>query len=143
MTKFLRDYGLTWVGDADESNVTDNVDLAGSVAAQLSRPGSALEEDTGIDVQVMSSRVAELNSLVEGARVQRSGGPNGAIHARFVADESLPLTFFQDGVKLGHCAFQFYRSRAAQQLIQDIMDGYFPYELKKDYPDGVMLKACG
>ena len=21
--------------------------------------------------------------------------------------------------------------------------GYFPYELKKDYPDGVMLKACG
>jgi len=32
----------------------------------------------------MSSRVAELNSLVEGARVQRSGGPNGAIHVAWL-----------------------------------------------------------
>lgn len=147
MTKFLRDYGLTWVGDeppgADDRGAEGAEGAEGgdvSVAAQLSRPNSALAEEL-VDLQVMSSRVAELNGLVEGARVQRSGGPGGAIYARFVAEEILPLTFFQDGVKLGPCAFQFYHSRAAQQLIQDIMDGYFPYELKQDYPDGVMLKV--
>eukprot|EP00438_Fugacium_kawagutii_P013566 Skav234770 [mRNA] locus=scaffold2396:235519:249716:- [translate_table: standard] len=155
MTKFLRDYGgsvrrdggtnsscgLTWVGEEPEPSLAE--DLGGTVAAQLSRPGSgaALTASEVVDVQVLSSRVSELNGLVEGARVQRSahGGPN---YARLVAsDEILPLTFFQDGVKLGPCAFQFYHSRAATQLIQDIMDGYFPYELKQDYPDGVMLKV--
>lgn len=66
--------GLTWVGD--------------SVAQQLSRPEKL------VDVQVLRARVEELNSLVEGARVQRSA-VGGAVHARFVADEMLPLTFFQ------------------------------------------------
>ncbi len=32
----------------------------------------------------MSGRVAELNCLVEGARIQRSGGPNGAIHVAWL-----------------------------------------------------------
>lgn len=139
MTKFLRNYGLTWVGDEPLAAFHDG---GNTVAAQLSRPNSALSAEELVDLQVMSKRVAELNGLVSGARVQRSGGKNGgAIYARLVAEEVLPLTFFQDGVKLGPCSFQFYHSRAAQQLIQDIMDGYFPYELKQDYPDGVMLKV--
>ncbi|CAK8995146.1 unnamed protein product [Durusdinium trenchii] len=144
MTKFLRDYGLTWVGEEDHEDHGDYRSPNGeaTVAGQLSRPSSALEAPEVVDVQAMTARVLELNGLVEGARVQRTKSHPGApVHARFVADETLPLTFFKDGVKLGHCAFQCYNSRGAQQLIQDIMDGYFPYELKKDYPDGVMLKV--
>eukprot|EP00439_Symbiodinium_sp_Y106_P059293 s3155_g8.t1 len=67
--------------------------------------------------------------------------------ARLAADQApLPLSFFQDGVKLGRCNFQPFGSRAAQQLLQAMLlsaeeQRYFPYELKEEYPDGVMLKV--
>jgi hypothetical protein len=67
----------------------------------------------------------------------------GAVHAHLVTDDSLPipLTFFKDGVKLGSFDFQSHDLASAQQLIRDIMDGYFPYALKEDYPDGVAMKV--
>ncbi|CAJ1352972.1 unnamed protein product [Effrenium voratum] len=136
MTKFLQDYGLTWVGE-EEGEKDD------TVAAKLSRPGSS----QGVDTEVMATRVAELNALVrqEGARIVATRGPGGGRQARLVADDTtpLPLSFFKDrdGLKLGGLGFQSFSSRSAQQLLQDILDGYFPYELKKDYPDGVMLKV--
>lgn len=136
MTKFLHDYGLTWVGDKEQEEET--AQLNESLAEKLSRPTSAQ-----VDVQVMCARVEELNALVrqEGAKVV-SNRVGGAIHARLATDQApLPLSFFQDGVKLGRCNFQPFGSRAAQQLLQDILDGYFPYELKEEYPDGVMLKV--
>ncbi|CAE7745364.1 UBXN11 [Symbiodinium microadriaticum] len=113
MTKFLHDYGLTWVGDKEQEEET--AQLNESLAEKLSRPTSAQ-----VDVQVMCARVEELNALVrqEGAKVV-SNRVGGAIHARLATDQApLPLSFFQDGVKLGRCNFQPFGSRAAQQLLQ-------------------------
>ena len=36
--------------------------------------------------------------------------------------------------------FYPYYSRQAQSVLSDILDGYFPYDLKEKYPDGVPLK---
>ena len=38
--------------------------------------------------------------------------------------------------------FQFYPyySKQAQSVLSDILDGYFPFDLKKKYPEGVPLK---
>jgi len=92
----------------------------------------------------MMGRVETLNASVkqEGARIVASR-VGGAVHARLVADDAaqIPLTFFSDGVKLGRCQFEAFNSSTAQQLIRDILDGYFPYALKDDYPDGVTLKV--
>ena len=49
ITSCCRILGLTWVGDADVDDVVP--DMAGSVAAQLSRPGSALEDT--VDMQAV------------------------------------------------------------------------------------------
>jgi hypothetical protein len=37
--------------------------------------------------------------------------------------------------------FRPYSSKEAQSLLSDILDGYFPYDLKKKYPDGVPLRS--
>lgn len=36
--------------------------------------------------------------------------------------------------------FKPYYSKEAQSVLSDILDGYFPYDLKKKYPEGVPLK---
>ncbi|CAK0888710.1 unnamed protein product, partial [Prorocentrum cordatum] len=85
----------------------------------------------------------ELNATVEAAatRVVRER-VGGGVQARLVpgGEEALPLVFFGDGVKLGKEPFRPYGQREAQQLLDDIMDGFFPYALKDDHPGGVVLK---
>lgn len=154
MSKFLQDYGLTWVGDSskNEGSLESSRPQSGASGSQEdeacanpvpeSRPMTATT--FSVDVQVMSSKVEGLNASVkqEGARIVASR-VGGAVHARLVADEDppVPLTFFKDGVKLGRCSFEQYDTSGAQHLIRDILDGFFPYALKDDYPDGVLLKV--
>jgi hypothetical protein len=78
----------------------------------------------------------------ESARIV-SSRVGGAVHARLVPDDApeIPITFFKDGVKLGTHSFLAYNAAPAQQLIQDVMDGYFPFALKDDHPDGVDMKV--
>mmetsp|Transcript_127182 Transcript_127182/g.231083 ORF Transcript_127182/g.231083 Transcript_127182/m.231083 type:complete len:662 (-) Transcript_127182:155-2140(-) len=171
MTKFLADYGLTWVGDAplgdsdaEESIGDDEGDAhedggasegaderndrrgdGSTVAEKLSRPSSSIGlSNLNVNMQVMESRVKSLNAMVEkeGARIV-SSRVGGAVHARLVADDALPLplSFFKDGVKLGAHAFRSYESSGAQQLVRDILDGYFPYALKDEHPDGVAMRV--
>lgn len=39
----------------------------------------------------------------------------------------------------GHQFYPYY-SKQAQSILSDILDGYFPYDLKKKYPEGCPLK---
>lgn len=34
-----------------------------------------------------------------------------------------------------------YSEESALKFIRDILDGYFPYEFKKDYPNGIPFKV--
>lgn len=170
MTQFLADYGLTWVGDGpddqDEEDQTesdggegegetgavesedrqggeqDGRARSGSVAEKLGRP--PVPEGVALDIKVMEARVQSLNAMVEkeSAHIVRSR-VGGMTHARLVADDAqtLPLSFFGDGVKLGSHAFMAYELAPAQQLIRDILDGYFPFALKDHHPDGVAMKV--
>jgi len=174
MTKFLEDYGLTWVGDGC-SDKTDGEDADASGEATtasdlgteiLAKPSGSeghspshsparsssvkvcspqhVMERIHIDIPTLTARVKALNDMVEskGARVV-SSLVGGAVHARLVADDTLPLpiSFFRDGVKLADLPFHVYSSRDAQTIIRDIMDGYFPYALKDAYPDGVAMRV--
>ena len=78
----------------------------------------------------MVLRVESLNATVDVGAVVVSDGAGGV--ARFASASAfcLPLAFFRDGVKLGSADFAAYDTPAAQQLVRDILDGYFPYVLK-------------
>ncbi|NWT29773.1 UBX11 protein, partial [Cardinalis cardinalis] len=88
-----------------------------------------------VDFDLILERIRDLNSLVgEGSsRVEQT-----LRGARLRRAEPLPVTLYRDGIAVGqHGAFRPYQHPAAQQCLQDIMDGYFPSELQPRYPDGV------
>lgn len=50
------------------------------------------------------------------------------------------IFFFKNGLVVKGFPFYPYHSKDAQSVLSDILDGYFPYDLKKKYPEGVPLK---
>jgi len=96
-----------------------------------------------VDVKVLESRVQGLNAALEqelsDVGPRRSPG-NNICQLRSSAPE-FPLTFFRDGLKLADRPFTAYELRPAQDLIRDVLDGYFPRVLKDEHPDGVLLKV--
>ena len=52
----------------------------------------------------------------------------------------VPIFFFANGLMIKGMPFYPYYSKQAQSVLSDILDGYFPYDLKVKYPDGVPLK---
>jgi len=140
MTKFLADYGLTWVGDSS--------DLPASglpcTSEGLGEPAGEAFVASIPDLDVMRSRVSELNLIAarESTRIV-SEQRDGCVRARLVVDAapSLPLTFFLDGLTLGGRALALYESEEAKRIIEDVLDGFFPLCLKREHPEGVRLEV--
>mmetsp|Transcript_16067 Transcript_16067/g.27116 ORF Transcript_16067/g.27116 Transcript_16067/m.27116 type:complete len:92 (-) Transcript_16067:464-739(-) len=58
----------------------------------------------------------------------------------FKAIDPLPVFFFKNGIIIKGWPFYPYYSKQAQSVLSDILDGYFPYDLKKKFPEGVQLE---
>lgn len=54
--------------------------------------------------------------------------------------DEVPIFFFSNGLMIKGFPFYPYYSKQAQTILSDILDGFFPYDLKKEYPEGVPLK---
>lgn len=48
----------------------------------------------------------------------------------------VPITFYKNGFKLFSGPFRQYTAQGSMSFITDLYDGYFPYELKDQYPNG-------
>ncbi|XP_072465554.1 UBX domain-containing protein 11 isoform X9 [Notamacropus eugenii] len=55
--------------------------------------------------------------------------------------EPVPLTLYQNGIIMFNGPFRPFSDVSTQQCIQDILDGFFPSELKKVYPSGVPFQV--
>ncbi|XP_027720650.1 UBX domain-containing protein 11 isoform X6 [Vombatus ursinus] len=55
--------------------------------------------------------------------------------------EPVPLTLYQNGIIMFNGPFRPFSDVSTQQCIQDILDGFFPSELKKIYPSGVPFQV--
>ncbi|KAI8905331.1 hypothetical protein DFJ77DRAFT_211131 [Powellomyces hirtus] len=55
---------------------------------------------------------------------------------RLKAPDALRVTFYRNGFMVASGPFRPYTDRSAQLFMRDLMDGYFPYELKHTFPDG-------
>lgn len=80
----------------------------------------------------------------EGKHKEVKKGQDG-IHRLEVASyhkESKPksIIFYKNGIHLEGFPFFYYGSHDAVSLLADLLDGYFPRQLEKSYPDGVLLK---
>jgi hypothetical protein len=84
----------------------------------------------------LTKRIEELNFIAEKQFVATiQGNMKG-----FKQHQDVPIFFFQNGLMIKGFPFYPYYSKQAQSVLSDILDGYFPFDLKAKYPNGVPLK---
>uniref|UniRef100_A0A8C8R4R4 UBX domain-containing protein 11 n=1 Tax=Pelusios castaneus TaxID=367368 RepID=A0A8C8R4R4_9SAUR len=91
-----------------------------------------------INLDLILENLKDLNVLAgEGvSQIEHTAGG-----ARLRQPESVSLTFYQNGIVMFNGPFRSYKEPSTQQCLQDIMDGYFPSELQKRYPNGVPFQV--
>ena len=89
-----------------------------------------------IDTEVLTKRIEELNFIAEKQKIVK--GKEG-MH-QFQKVQEVLIFFFKNGLIIKGHPYYAYNSKEAQSVLSDILDGYFPFDLKKKYPDGVPLK---
>lgn len=152
MESFLSDYGLVWVGSADEdddeddtSRETDDASLASASApsgvfksAVPAGLPTATEAPASLvpDFDLFMRRVGELNTVVEADRMRMVRDGN---KARFELPPSEPVVMYRNGLMVRSGPFRPFSAPSAQQFVRDVIDGFFPEEFKQRYPDGVPL----
>ena len=149
---FLSGYGIRWknldeldskrligFGDIDEENFNVN-----QLALDMEKNNKKLKFKVNlpkeVDINIIGLRVSELNSVVlkeQGTKEMVSKG-NGVFGLE--AKKPKFLIFYKNGVHLEGFPLFAYGSKDAIGLISDILEGYFPRQLEKSYPEGVLLK---
>ncbi|TNV78966.1 hypothetical protein FGO68_gene9885 [Halteria grandinella] len=135
MKKFLADYGLVWIGkDGSHKPSEDEVAKAKKAAEAPPMASRALPKE--IDTEVLTKRIEELNFIAEKQKIVKN---KQGLH-QFQKTEEVLIFFFKNGLVIKGFPFYAYSSKDAQSVLSDILDGFFPYDLKRKYPDGVPLK---
>lgn len=146
METFLNDYGLVWVGNTDVDEVIDPKEQPEETTENSSDEDTfkdgASEYSTQfkLDMEKIKRNIVELNFLAgEGKAevVHTKGGMR-----RLKEPDAVSLTFYKNGFVLFEGPFRPYNIPSSLPFVKDIMDGYFPYELKERYPNGVPFKLC-
>ena len=136
MEKFLSDYGLKWVGGegGQHQGAFDKQGISEELKFQAPAFRNNLPKE--IDTEVLTRRIEELNFIAEKSFVATiQGNMKG-----FKQHSDVNIFFFQNGLMIQGFPFYPYYSKQAQSVLSDILDGYFPYDLKTKYPNGVPLK---
>jgi len=130
---FLKEYGYNWDEKSGEFNITE---LKGNL--EVKGPVYRNDMPREIDLGVIKLRIDSLNAIAEvDARKLNS---NNGVHSLGIHDP-LMISFYKNGIVIEGFPFHPYHSKEAQAMLSDILDGYFPYDLKAKYPEGVPLKV--
>uniref|UniRef100_A0A8C0LAH8 UBX domain-containing protein 11 n=1 Tax=Canis lupus dingo TaxID=286419 RepID=A0A8C0LAH8_CANLU len=143
MERFLGDYGLQWVGEpADDEDSEDQSDSEDGkrdwmTAKKLWKPGDSLAPPE-VDFDRLLASLKDLSELVVDGDTQVIPMPGGA---RLHVLEPIPLKLYRNGLMMFDGPFRPFRDLSTQRCLRDILDGFFPSELQRLYPDGVPFKV--
>ncbi|TNV79330.1 hypothetical protein FGO68_gene11922 [Halteria grandinella] len=137
MSEFLADYGLTWVGEEDvENQGAFNINQL-EKEMQFNGPSYRNKLPAEIDTEVLTRRIEELNFIAEKQRIVK----NKDGQHLFQKLNEVKINFYKNGLMIdGGFPFYPYHAKEAQSMLSDILDGYFPYDLKTKFPEGVPLR---
>ena len=127
MHQFLADYGLKWVGGEKQK-----LEAEPQSVKQPSQGPEALGFE--LDMQKILAHAKELNGITGQKRLAK--------HGPIRQFETLPevcITFYRDGLLVRNGPARPYAMKESRLLVRDLIDGYFPFEFKQDFPDGVQL----
>lgn len=143
MERFLGDYGLQWVGEpADDEDSEDQSDSEDGkrdwmTAKKLWKPGDSLAPPE-VDFDRLLASLKDLSELVVDGDTQVTPMPGGA---RLRVLEPIPLKLYRNGLMMFDGPFRPFHDPSTQRCLRDILDGFFPSELQRLYPDGVPFKV--
>ena len=157
MHQFLADYGLKWVGDHASSSqqssrqpspasgfnlyggeFKDPPILDGESSASAEPPPNDTKSAASRSVQPLPFDLERLkkNAEILTAHVGFSGiqgeGAKRAIKER----EMVFICVYLDGICVNSGPFRPYGWPLCEAILQDILEGYYPYEFRERYPDG-------
>lgn len=142
MEKFLADYGMRWKVDENSGKEV----LGGNLDKERMQSDSKKAKynypiPSEIDSNAILRRIDELNIIIEkeGGTQEVYKDERGFNRIRKV--DPLPIGFYRNGIALTGFKFFKFGSPEARSILADILEGYFPYQLKRTYPNGVPLKV--
>uniref|UniRef100_A0A2K6GRC6 UBX domain-containing protein 11 n=1 Tax=Propithecus coquereli TaxID=379532 RepID=A0A2K6GRC6_PROCO len=143
MERFLSDYGLQWVGepmdqeDSESKIVSEDGERDWMTAKKFWKPGDSLVPPE-VDFDRLLASLKDLSELVVEGETQVLPVPGGA---RLRALEPIPLKLYRNGIMMFDGPFRPFYDPSTQRCLRDILDGFFPSELQRLYPDGVPFKV--
>jgi len=145
MEEFLADYGMVWVGASESpDNIPEETeeDLAEeekkSVLVQSTWNQEESVNDTAPDYNKIVHNIHELNILAGDGVGMVERGPDGI--TRVVQPDPIPLTLYSNGIYMFQGPFRPLSEPQTRQFVLDLEEGYFPSELQKRYPNGMVIK---
>jgi hypothetical protein len=151
MERFLRDYGLTWVGDADDVEASDGgidsqrhrrrqgSDQAAAAASETAdaAPTEPAEPPVEVDFGIFFFRLNQLNRLAGAGKavvVRQADGSH-----KLEVPGGVPLVVFRDGFFLQRGPFRPFADPRGRDFLLDILEGFFPAEFRASHPSGVIF----
>ena len=127
MHQFLADYGLKWIGGEKQKLEVE--------PQSVKQPGQGPEAlGFELDMHKILAHAKELNGITGQKRLAK--------HGPIRQFETLPevcITFYKDGLLVRNGPARSYAMKESRLLVRDLIDGYFPFEFKQDFPEGVQL----
>ncbi|XP_006862448.1 PREDICTED: UBX domain-containing protein 11 [Chrysochloris asiatica] len=143
MERFLSDYGLQWAGepmdqeDSEGKTVSETSDKDWMTVKKFWKPGDSVVPPE-VDFDKLLASLKDLSELVVEGESQVTPVPGGA---RLRALEPIPLKLYRNGIIMFDGPFRPFYDPSTQRCLRDILDGFFPSELQRLYPDGVPFKV--
>ena len=108
--------------------------------AETSACGSSSHDHFAVDVEKLLASIAELNAVAGDGKSSVVVGAGG--ERRLEPRRAKTLTLFRDGFVVDDApkTFRAFAETRNRSYVRDLADGFFPYEYKEAYPEGVPFK---
>jgi hypothetical protein len=97
------------------------------------------KQDFRLNMHIVKQKIKDLNSLVPDQQINTYTG-DGNIK-QLTKKPECNIIFYRNGIMVGNGSFRPYSWDITKAFLNDIADGYFPYEFKEKHPDGVKLNV--
>ncbi|KAB0400495.1 hypothetical protein E2I00_017396, partial [Balaenoptera physalus] len=135
--RFLGDYGLQWVGEPMAEEDSEDGERDWMTAKKFWKPGDSLVPPQ-VDFDRLLASLKDLSELAVDSDTQLTPVPSRVPHCVL---EPIPLKLYRNGIVMFDGPFRPFHDPSTQRCLRDILDGFFPSELQRLYPDGVPFKV--
>ncbi|CAM9742855.1 unnamed protein product [Chrysoparadoxa australica] len=121
MQSFLADYGLVWVGGEAKKK-------------------HRMIEGLQVSHRDLLQKLQQLNELVGSEQGQIVTSKDGR-KAQLQQLDHVEVTVWLNGLVVDESSLRPFTDPAVKRFIQDVMDGYFPSEFMKRFPNGFLIRV--